>query len=133
MRLTISIDTEFLTISVLNFTFVNIDTPSAIFPESRRTLTMIRPVRVDALATRAKLIVFIAFVHVQAFVHFRPEFHARRTLAALIRDPLTAWSANRLVRDFNIRLVPGATGLGAWIPGCNKLLELQCEQLCLEQ
>ena len=122
MRLTFSIDTEFLTISVLNFTFVNIDTPSAIFPESRRTLTMIRPVRVDALATRAKLIVFIAFVHVQAFVHFRPEFHARRTLAALIRDPLTAWSANRSVRDlsdlgavrsrnFNICLVLEATAV----------------------
>ena len=90
IRLTFGIDAEFLTISILNFTFVNINTTSAVVPESRRTLTMIRSVRIDTLSTRAKLIIFIALVNVQTFVHFRTKFHSRRTFTAVINS----WSCN---------------------------------------
>ena len=90
IRLTFGIDAEFLTISILNFTFVNINTTSAVVPESRRTLTMIRSVWIDTFSTRAKLIIFIALVNVQTFVHFRTKFHTRRTFTAVINS----WSCN---------------------------------------
>ena len=90
IQLTFGIDAEFLAISILNFTFVNINTTSAVVPESRRTLTMIRSVRIDTLATRAKLIIFIALVNVQTFIHFRTKFHSRRTFTAVINS----WSCN---------------------------------------
>ena len=128
LKFTLCIDAEFLTISILNFTFVNINTPSAVVPEPCRTLTMIRPVRIDTLSTRAELIIFFTLVHVQAFVHFWAKFHSRRTFTAVIGDPRTAWSWSGW--SFKIFLVrQGQTGSGSWIPGCNKLQELQCEQL----
>ena len=128
LKFTLSIDAEFLTISILNFTFVNINTPSAVIPEPCRTLTMIRPVRIDTFATRAELIIFFTLVHVQAFVHFWAKFHSRRTFTAVIGDPRTALSWYGPYSRF-FSLSGGRTGSGSWIPGCNKLQELQCEQL----